>query len=312
MRKLLYLPLLYPGGASEQQYLERAFEKHFEVLTFDFYNFQGDTSAEFLKIVQQFKPDIMHGQFQGTREIEPGALGVIKSVYPKVIITQWTGDVRENVIPQYVEYGKYCDINFVVSLTGVEEYQKAGLKDVRYWQNAIAIPEQLGVPSRSPKGIVFAGGKYTVFNQSEERIALVEAFEQQFPNEFTVYGFGWQSPPKCIPWQDQTSVYEKSYLVLGHNNVGGLKWWFSDRQLIAMASGRPHLCQYSEGLEEIFTDGEDCLMYRSISDALGKARWLLDNPKEATRIGLQGQKTVRTHHNWGKRVTEYLAHLEAL
>ena len=310
MKKLLYLPLVVNGMlyANEQQYLAKAFAKKFAVEIFDFYNYEGHRGNKLLEIVQIFKPDIIHCQFQGTREIDPYILKLIKISNPDIIITQWTGDVREEPIKQMIEYGEYCDITFVCGKSLIGQYKDAGLKDVRYWQTAVD-KCQLGKPGKNLNGIVFCGGRYTTFSQSQERIDLVEIFKKEF-KDFSVYGMGWETPSKLIDWRKQTELYQNSYLILGHNNVSGIEWWFSDRHIIAMASGRPHLCQYSPKLEELFEDGKECVFWKTIDEAVKKAQWLLENPEKAKEIGLAGQKKIIKEYLWDTRVKEYIKEIK--
>lgn len=309
--KLLYLPLLYLNQNNEQKYLERAFRKAgLEVEVFDYLN-TPESNNELQDIVTRFKPDVIHCQFQGTSVIRPSLLEELRSMSPNLIITQWTGDVRDNppYIPEVVEYGKYCDITFVSNLTDSDIYKEQGLTDVRYWQNAVANPEQIGEPVDNHKGIIFCGGNYDRFNQSQERKDLVKAFQDAFGDQFYLYGPGWEGRP-TLPWDEQTEQYAKSSVILGQNNVGGKEWWFSDRTLIAMASGRPFLAEYSEGIEQVFDEGSDCLFWRTIPEAVEKARWLLEHGDEAQEIGLDGQKEVLKRHTWNTRVQEYLHHIK--
>lgn len=306
--KLLYLPLIYEGSNNEQKYLAKAFGRQFsEVATFDYMS-NPHPNDDFMTFTQQFKPDVIHCQFQGTNRIEPFCLAHIKAVYPNIVITQWTGDVRPEPIPEVVNYGKYCDLTLVCSTTDIEAYERAGVKQAAYWQNAVD-ETQFTRPSKKPKGIAFCGGRYTHFSNSQQRIALVEKFQKTFGDDMTVYGFGWQ-PHQILPWDDQPQLYATKELVLGHNNVPGKRWWFSDRQMIAMASGRPHLCQYSEDLELLFDDMVHCVFYYSIDEAIEKAEWLRKHPDEASQIGLAGQALMREKYTWDTRVSEYIAILK--
>jgi hypothetical protein len=309
MLKLLYLPLLVPGGAHEQWYLAKAFDKEFACLVFDYYGFEGDADAEFRKIVQLFKPDVIHCQFQATDKIRAASLHHIKQVYPNTIITQWTGDVLAEPIPQTLEYSRACDATLVVSLSEMSFYERA-----QYWQMAFDPETQTGKPSTDPKGIVFCGGRYTVFQNSEQRMELIDRFRKEF-DDMEVYGFGWTKPGipnNLLPWAQQTELYQNKYLILGHNNVPNKKWWFSDRTFIALASGRPHLTQYTEGSEEVFTDMKEIVYYKTIDEAVEKAKWLLAHPREAAEIGLAGQRRVLKDHTWKKRVQQYKELVEKL
>ena len=303
--RILYLPLLYLGQNNEQKYLEAAFRRagHY-VEVFDYLN-TPDADEVFLSKVDELKPEVIHCQFQGTNALRPASLGKAKMICSP-IITQWTGDVRNDppYIPEYIEYGKYCDLNLVCNVTDIDTYINEGLKNVYYWQNAIAVPEQIGEPAGNARGIIFCGGNYERFNQSEERRNLIAAFRQEFGDLFQVYGSGWE-PSQSLPWDEQTNSYARSYLILGHNNVGGKEWWFSDRQLIAMGSGRPHLAQWSTAIEDLFIEGVECCFYKTIGEAIDKAKWLLENPDAAARIGLRGQERVMREHSFDVRVKQY-------
>lgn len=302
--KLLYLPLIYYGQNNEQKYLERSLRKFFNVQVFDYCN-TTDPNNALKKIVEDFEPDVIHCQFQGTNIIDVSVLKEIRMKH-NCIISQWTGDEREEPIPEYVKYGDYCDLNLVVSLEAIRQYMSAGLKNVKYWQNAIAIPEQIGHPPDEPKNIVFCGSRYTTFPNSKNRIELIERFKKEFGDQFKVYGFGWPFTEGNLPWGKQTEVYQSAFLTLGQNNVADHEWWFSDRQLIAMAAGRPHLCQYSNNLEALFDNGKECIFYKSIDEAVKMAKWILGQKEIAEYIGKKGQEKVKAIYNWDYRVEQFI------
>ena len=310
MKKLLYLPLKIEGGAAEQVYLEKAFRKEFIIEVFDFLNYRGKRDSRFSELVENFHPDIIHCQFQGTKYIDPTLLAIVKLRYPKVVISQWTGDVREQPIAEVLEYGKYCDITFVNSVDDIKKYQQAGLRDVRLMFNAADAKAQKGKLSAKPQGIVFCGARYNSFSGSWTRIALVERFHQEFKEGFSVFGSGWPFGQGILPWEKQTEVYQNSYLILGHNNIETLEGWFSDRVFIAMASGRPFLCQYSRNLEKYFVDMREMVYWHTIDEAVEKAKWLLVNSIEARKIGKTGKQKVLAEHNWDVRVKEFIKHWE--
>ena len=303
MKKLLYIPLIASGGASEQYDLEAAFRRVFEVRVFDFLR-SDNPNGDLIQHFDVFQPDIVHGQFQETNRISPSVLGNLKKHHPKVAFTQWCGDIREGPLPHVVDIGREIDLTLISHVGGLAEYSVRTGKPVAYWQNAVG-ERFFTDPSPEASGVVFCGNRYGHFPQSDERDRLVKAFQERFGREFKVYGNGWSGGINPIPWVDQPKVYRESRIVLGHNHVLQ-EWFFSDRQLIAMASGTPHLCQHSPNLEGCFEDKKTCMFYRTVQEALELATWLLEHPIVASSIGRAGQSFVREKHSWDVRVQEYI------
>ena len=82
--RLLYLPLLAPGGASEQYDLIDVLKNRFTLSVLDYLSSNNPT-IDLMQRCEEFKPDIIHGQYQETNKISPEILFEIKSRWPCLI-----------------------------------------------------------------------------------------------------------------------------------------------------------------------------------------------------------------------------------
>ena len=222
--RLLYLPLLAPGGASEQYDLIDVLKNRFTLSVLDYLSSNNPT-IDLMQRCEEFKPDIIHGQYQETNKISPEILFEIKSRWPSVLLTQWCGDIRATPIKQVVDLGRQCDLTLISNTGQLSEYRDVVKKPVRYWQNAVG--PRFFTTATYNGGIVFCGNRYGHFPLSCERDTLVDAFRKK--GNFRLYGSGWESSwGQPIAWERQPEVYRDARVILGHNHVNA-SGFFSDR-----------------------------------------------------------------------------------
>ena len=306
--KILYLPLLAPEGASEQFDLADAFRQVADLRVLDYLNTGVDPNIALRQIFDEFAPDIVHAQYQGSNKIRPDLLAQLKKEKPGSWFTQWSGDVRPVPNEEMVEKGRIIDSTLLSAGGQCVMYDSAiGKRCCQYWQNAVGdrfLVEPIPVEER--RGIVFCGHNYGIFPASEERLSMVVLLYKFRPDETIIHGANWPCPCSSLPWIAQPNAYRRARMTVGHNHLNDIRWYWSDRQLLCMAAGVPHLARYTPGMEDWFEDGVDCLFWRSIPELLSKVEWVENNPAEADAIGRQGQERVRREHVWSVRVEQYL------
>lgn len=312
--KLLYVPLLVPGGANEQLDLLAAFQKVLgskNVASFDYYNYRGNPNHGLLQKAFQFHPDLLHLQLQETDKINAGTLQNIKRRFPSLTISQWNGDVRFYAMENMVKAGRFCDFTLLSNEGQIPLYEeKIGRKNCCfYWQNAVGPRFYTDLPPlKERRGIGFCGNNYgnrpAEFPQSVQRIELRKALKKTFKKEFRSYGGGWEKGIQSLPWIEQPQFYRTCRATISQNHTVTARY-FSDRTLIMMATGVPHIFHYSPGVEVDFVDEEDCLYWTTVEEAMEKARWILDHPVEAEAMGQRGLAKIKAHHNWDVRVQEF-------
>jgi len=67
------------------------------------------------------------------------------------------------------------------------------------------------------------------------------------------------------------------------------------------------LADHKDDLSHYFSPGTEVLDFRSIDDALDKARWMLRHPRDCAEIGSAAQKRVLCNYTVAHRMAE-LAH----
>ena len=77
------------------------------------------------------------------------------------------------------------------------------------------------------------------------------------------------------------------------------------RMYEATGIGACLLTDYKDENAELFDVDNEIVVYHSLEDMVEKAKWLIDNPNEARKIAIAGQKRTLNEHNY-KNKAEYL------
>ena len=79
------------------------------------------------------------------------------------------------------------------------------------------------------------------------------------------------------------------------------------RALDIMGCGGFLLSSYQQELDEYFLDGEECVMYSSIEDALAKADFYLKNTELREKITASGMKKIREQFRYEDRIEKLIS-----
>lgn len=127
---------------------------------------------------------------------------------------------------------------------------------------------------------------------SENRIDFLDRMFREFPNFF----FGQRR------FQDAARIYAKSKICL---NVS-MKEDLNMRCFEVMGAGGFLLTDYVPYIEELFEDGKHLVLYRSVDEAVDKAKYYLSHDSEREKIAQAGYEEVMAKHTIDKRVDEIL------
>ena len=72
------------------------------------------------------------------------------------------------------------------------------------------------------------------------------------------------------------------------------------------------LTDYKSDIDSLFVPDTEVVTYKSVDEAISKARYLLNNPKIARKIALAGQKKTFTEHTTEKQVDHLVYYLKNL
>jgi hypothetical protein len=262
---------------------------------------------------KEFKPDIIHLQIQHTPIIDADTILKIKEILPKVIITNWTGDVRNYVPITYKKIAEVVDYNFISSTGQLSMFKSEINKDIKYWQ--IGYNPKLYTPNteiKNPKyDAVFVGhynGKEK-YPGTIEREQTCQLLRNKFGGRFLLTGCNWPKKFGAIGSVDQrivTNTYQNSVCCISVSHYNNLDHYFSDRLLMCMASGRPTISLKFPKWESYFTNMCDLIIADSVNDIPDIVSMLKNNPDLASYIGQSGASKVLAEHTYYCRVKEFL------
>lgn len=292
--KLVFIPLDYKFNPHRDWYLQ--LNKYF--------NCQYFVSTG---LAIAFNPDVIF--------MQSGALTLAEMqnlrVNTNAIIVQFTGDCREEPLPEVLMGKGICDITALAcGIAQKEMYERELGHRVAYLQHGVG-----GTAFRFPKTnfaerkIVFIGNAYSEFSGAIERNELCELLSGLYLN-FEVIGSGYSEPKynntRTVPYVEVPTIYNESYISISANIFNDKEGYYSNRPLDIMAAGGCCLMRHSPNLERCFTDMEDCVFYRSNLEAVDKIQMLLQFPELRNRIAAKGQDKVFKNHTYEQRVLELI------
>lgn len=282
---------------------------------------QGDNpNAALLAAAQEFRPDWIWLQVQGADILHATTIGAIRLALPHCLITHWMGDLRWELSEGLAQMCKVTHATLLSNQDGAQHdlYRRAGAPRTAYVQIGLD-PEDLEPPGswtppfRVPE-VVFCGGHYghvaAFADGTRERLGAIRQLRDK-GFDVGVVGAGW---PADIPVagqchvKQQVHVYRRAKVALSINHFNNVLGYYSDRHLIAMASGTPVVARYVPGLETEFVHGLHCFMYRDPFELESYVRRLLEPvaPHEGLPLsqvmGDAGAAFVRDHHTWRARI----------
>lgn len=314
-----------------QQGIIDAFQKVFgkeNVRHFDFFQEQRngkslpEVNNAFVAAAKAWKPDFIFTQFQESNIVQASAIARVKHILPKCVTTTWMGDCRTTVSPYLASICKEVHLTLISSVGQIGLFMEAGAKEVRYLQIGLDWEEDVmgnppWVPPFRVPDVVFCGANYqNLYPGTVERERGVMALKNS-GIDIGIVGNGWP-PGHGYPVvgtcgvKQQYHIWKRCKVALNINNFNGIQNYYSDRQIIAMASGKPLVCKYIPGLENEFENGRHCLWYYDEAELVRHVKTLLADPALSAKIGAAGREEVLKNHTWEARVKDVLPDIERI
>jgi Glycosyl transferases group 1 len=306
--KVLYLPIGRQPGT------EDAFRNAgADLRVYDFWSHWERTknreaiNNEFMTHVRQFQPNLIHMQLQFTGMLNSQILDEARKACPGVIITNWSGDCRAQAMQDFTRVAGAVDLSLISSTGQLEMYEKAGCKNVKYWQ--IGYDPKVNYPLNYTEfqyDAVFLGNNYgSQFPDGHLRTGAVAFCQSNLPR-FKVYGTGYGGGISALDIRQCNEVYNKSICPVSISNFNSVAHYFSDRLLHCVASGRPVISWYFPGAESYFVEGSEILFARSNKDIVDAVNYCKSNLDVAKQIGINGHRRVAKEHTFTSRIVELL------
>lgn len=129
---------------------------------------------------------------------------------------------------------------------------------------------------------------------SARRHQAVQAMSRAFGSRVAIYGKGWHGMAGDmgpLPFDKQVSVQREGWVSAMWNHYDALPFYFSDRPVVALLSGVPHVTNYQPGYEIVFgPNGQNLFWAKTVGEFVDTVRFLLSLPKsDLLEIGRRGR-----------------------
>lgn len=272
-------------------------------------------NSQFYKNALELNPDWIFLQLQDTNVITAETILKLRIALPNCVISHWTGDARPSISPYLASICEATSLTLVSSTGQLDDYKSAGAQVAKYLQIGVDWEEDvLGIPDWTPPfrvpEVVFIGGYYgNAFPVgSEERVTAIRAL-QKAGIDVGVVGTGWPTDIPCVGSchvKQQHHVWKRAKVCLSINHFNNIRGYYSDRQLISMASGTPVVCKYIPGLDKEFINTVHCYWFHDNDELVGIVQELLGDEGRRKVIGTQGRAEIIKNHTWFSRIFQIL------
>lgn len=297
-----------------------------QVQHFDYLQEQRDgrsipeVNARFVRAALEFRPEFVWLHLQETNVIQASAIEQLKKSLPKTVVAHWMGDCRRTVSPYLASICRVADLTLISSVGQMDMFIGAGAKEVRYLQIGLDWEEDvMGNPLWTPPfrvpEVVFCGTYYhDLYPGTVDRVRGINALRAA-GLDVGIVGAGWPTGYPVVGTcgvKQQHHVWKRCKVAININNFNDIDHYYSDRQIIAMASGKPLVCKYIPGLESEFEHGKHCLWYADEAELVRYVKTLLADPGLSQRIGAAGRDEAIRNHTWEARIRDIMPDVERL
>lgn len=186
-----------------------------------------------------------------------------------------------------LEKGRRTDFNFVCQKRAVEEFKRDGIPTPIFMPHAVEPMAYPYIPCLKKYDLCFIG-----HINSENRIDALDRMFREFPSFF----YGQRL------FESAAEKYCQSKVVF---NIS-IKDDINMRVFETLSTKSFLLTNWIPTLEDLFQDGVHLVTYKSIDEAIDKAKYYLAHDSERERIAEAGFQEVRAKHTFRHRAEQVL------
>ena len=287
MRRLLYIG--HPHATPEKEDWYKALQKKYEC-TF----YCPDNGREYF---HSFDIIYIHaGSIAYERCLQ------IKAQFPNAKTVQWTGDCRDNLMPDVLRLKGLVDITLLACGMGKQKemYEKE-MGRVEWFPHGVS-DWQFKEINPNAKGIVFIGNNYGLFSGDIARAEICKQLKQDYGDEFKVYGNGWGDIGEgTVPFEENHIIYNNALIGIDGSIFNDKDGYFSHRPLQIMAAG----CYCPV---KVFPQVRLCFPLHWTWDTYSDLKTLINearNPDRRSFLVKQQQEFVRNNYHWDVLVERF-------
>jgi len=182
---------------------------------------------------------------------------------------------------------KKTDFNFVCQKRAVEEFKRDGIPNPIWMPHAVEPMAYPHIPCIKKYDLGFVG-----HINSQNRIDALDRMFKEFPNFF------WG---KRL-FEEAAEKYCQSKVVFNISIEDDINM----RTFEALSTKSFLLTNWIPTLEELFTDGVHLVTYKTLDEAVDKAKYYIAHDEEREKIAEAGFNEVRSKHTFKHRVEQVL------
>ena len=261
--------------------------------------------------VRRFGPDLV---LVHSNDVSPETLGALAGGSRTVMFTPdcWSAPFSGDL----VELAKRVDLLLTVAKGQIPQLLDAGVKRAAYLAEACDPSAHFpvdDVADRWRSDVAFIGKTSVDSPRSAARRELVHRVWERFDTK--VYGRGWEAlgidpQQRDLLAPDYPRVCRGARVVLGRDWTTDCDGYTSNRTWFTLGCGGFLITNYSPCLEEIVTNREHLVWYRSDDECLELIEHYLARPDERARIAASGRAYVLAHRTYDHFARDLIARVE--
>ncbi len=256
------------------------------------------TINEIVRMAQVFQPDIIVFYHLAKFRIDEATLATLKGLASKPLLAYDEGDMYGGIAkPISKQMRAIMKMSDVVSIRGLgaisEQIRKINPAivytphhaDIARFDQAPYILEQRKYP------MVLIGNKVQSrilssllsIPGAKARERVIRYIDRHFPNEFHLFGNGWngiRSHRGAVDFQKQMEIYRNSWITVAYEHYPDIANYFSNRLPIALMAGSLYVCHYHQGYENIFKNCDFIFFYKTKQELYNVLKYLFSLSEE--------------------------------
>lgn len=227
---------------------------------------------------------------------EDGLTGLLpyEVVWPKKNVVYYASDTHLGKDYRFKTAQTKADWVFFAQKPAVAEYAPGSRNKHVEWLPHGVEPRAFPNTPKAPKkyDVSFVGHLV-----SQERIDFLDRMFEEFPN----FWFG-KKLSRYVKNENQADdcadIFRKSRIVLNPPTKADVNM----RLFEATASGSFLLTEWVPGIDDLFEDGKHLVLYKTVEEAIEKAKYYLEHDKEREAIAKAGMEHTLKHHTYKQRL----------
>lgn len=303
-------------------YIANAFiEMGYKVRTLG--NFDVEKPFEFLMgEINNFNPDIV--LIHKGIGVQADWIEAIKR--QNIVAILWYPDVDYTIPEWVIPIAMKVDYFFTMAEGWIDDWKKEGVKHISWlsqgFEPSFYLYKEITPDERKnyQSDITFIGNIDSTKLYLSRRYHLFRIIKEGFQLKW--WGQRLGRKPVNIPvifsrlgrsyggrsvyFQDFAKIVQCSKIFIAFDAVPQIRKSMSARTYTAIGCGAFYLCQYVEGIEEVFIPDKEIVTFRNDDEMIEKIRYYLSKEDKRKEIAMAGQKRVMSQYTYQHRLEEMM------